>query len=188
MSALAELTALRAQTQGDTRYPDDRLALLCCDLALEALAQHNYGVGAVVVDVRDEICAQAGNAVFGTHLNSAGHAEMRALDQFEASADCSPRDAELFVLLEPCPMCAARALYAGLRAVRWVIPDPDGGMLHRVRHLPPAWRNLAELQHHSRARVSPAVQALCEKIAHADATNLRQQWREHMGLPASPPR
>ncbi len=182
---MSDLTALASRlnaTRAEPDFPDDALALACCELALGALRQDNYGVGALVVDTGGTILSSAANAVFGTHLDSAGHAEMRALDQFEQSPPCSPREAELFVLLEPCPMCTARALYAGLRAVRWVIPDREGGMLHRVRHLPPAWRNLAVLQHHSQARVSNAVEALCHEIATTGLAERRQQWRVHMGL------
>ncbi len=182
MSDLAALAARRTALGADPAFPDDALALACCDLALSALQQHNYGVGALIIGGNGAILASAGNAVFGEHMDSAGHAEMRVIDAFEQEAPCPPRDTELFVLLEPCPMCTTRALYAGMRAVRWVIPDKDGGMLHRVRHLPPAWRNLAGLQHHSPARVSKAVYALCHSITLSGLGDRRQQWRRHMGL------
>lgn len=163
-------------------YPDDVLALRCLQLGQQAAQENSFAVGAVICNANGTIVSEGRNRVFAGRMDSGAHAEMRAINDFEENPPCSPREAELFVLLELCPMCTSRALYAGFRSVRWVLPDHDGGMMHRVNKLPPAWKNLAQLQHHAPARVSPALYKACEELLRSQRQSLRQRWRDHMGL------
>ena len=174
------LKALRPATH------DERLSLRCCELALQSLAAGCLGVGAVITDADGRILAEGHNQVFAAGFNSRAHAEMQAIDQFEQSAGIKPREARLFSLLEPCPMCTARALYAGLRSVRYVLADRDGGMLRQLHRLPPAWRELAALQDQTQAEVGPDFTALATRISGAAQATSRQAWRQATGLNPDP--
>ncbi|MEN8720670.1 MAG: nucleoside deaminase [Oceanococcaceae bacterium] len=161
---------------------DPALVAQLLDKARAALAAGNYPVAAIIADDQGRVMAEAENTVFSAGFDSAAHAEMRVLNTFERLRPCSPRQAHLLVLLEPCPMCTTRLLYAGLASVIYVVPDPDGGMLRHIRRLPPAWRDLARLQDHRRADISHALQQACADIVGQGASERRERWRKLMGL------
>lgn len=161
---------------------DSALVERLLDKARAALAAGNYPVAALIADDQGRVLAEAENTVFSAGFDSSAHAEMGALDVFERLRPCSPRQAHLLVLLEPCPMCTTRLLYSGLASVIYVVPDPDGGMLRHIHRLPPAWRNLARLQAHRRADISRALQKTCADIVGQGATERRGRWRRLMGL------
>jgi len=95
--------------------------------AREAAARGEVPVGAVVVGPDGRILARAGNCVEAAH-DAAGHAEMIAL-RAAAKALGSPRlmGCDLFVTLEPCPMCATAAGLFRIRRVVFGAYDPKGG-------------------------------------------------------------
>ncbi|MEW5728763.1 MAG: nucleoside deaminase [Pseudomonadota bacterium] len=100
------------------------------DLAFaEARAAASRGevpVGAVVV--RDgAVLAAAGNRTEELHDPTA-HAELLALRAAGAALG-SPRleGCDLYVTLEPCPMCAAAISFARIRRVYFGAYDPKGG-------------------------------------------------------------
>ncbi len=102
------------------------------DLALAearaAAARGDVPVGAVVVDpVSGEVVARAGNRVEANHDPTA-HAEILALRE-AAAARGSARlpELDLYVTLEPCPMCATAISFARLRRVEFGAYDPKGG-------------------------------------------------------------
>ena len=74
--------------------------------ARAAAARGEVPVGAVVLDANGMVLAQAGNAT-EARCDASAHAELLAL-RAAATARGEPRlpDCELFVTLEPCPMCA----------------------------------------------------------------------------------
>lgn len=85
-------------------------------------------VGAVIVDPeRGEIIAAAGNRTRELRDPTA-HAEVLAIRQA-----CAKRGAErlpgldLYVTLEPCPMCATAISFARIRRVYFGAYDPKGG-------------------------------------------------------------
>lgn len=85
-------------------------------------------VGAVLVDgVSGEILARAHNQTEITHDPTA-HAEMLAI-RAVAEKRQEPRlpDCDLYVTLEPCPMCAAAISFARIRRVYYGAYDPKGG-------------------------------------------------------------
>lgn len=101
-------------------------------LALEeargAAARGEVPVGAVLVDsASGEVVAQAGNQVEGDKDPTA-HAEMLVIRQ-AAVAHNGARLAgfDLYVTLEPCPMCATAISFARLRRVHFGAYDPKGG-------------------------------------------------------------
>ena len=108
-------------------------------LALE-LAQKGYGyvapnplVGAVVVK-EDRIIGQGWHERFGQP-----HAERNAL----AACIEDPKGADMYVTLEPCPMCAGAILHARLDQVIFGTRDPKGGAVCSVEQmfeLPYNWK------------------------------------------------
>ena len=83
-------------------------------------------VGAVVVRA-GAVLAAAGNRVEEL-ADPTAHAELLAIRTAAAAAG-EPRldGADLYVTLEPCPMCAAAASLARLRRVHFAAYDPKGG-------------------------------------------------------------
>lgn len=90
-------------------------------------------VGAVIV-LNGEIIATAGNRVERDQDPSA-HAEMLAIR--DATAKIGSKwlsDCDLYVTLEPCPMCAGAISLARLRRVYYGAADPkSGGVDHGPR-------------------------------------------------------
>lgn len=85
-------------------------------------------IGAVIVDgTSGEIIARAGNRT-ETNNDPAGHAEIIALRD-AARRRRSPRlgDCDLYVTLEPCPMCAQAISLARIRRLYFAAYDPKGG-------------------------------------------------------------
>lgn len=85
-------------------------------------------VGAVLVDsVSGSVVARAGNQVEADHDPTA-HAEILAIRE-AAAVHGSARlpDFDLYVTLEPCPMCATAISFARLRRVYFGAYDPKGG-------------------------------------------------------------
>ena len=85
-------------------------------------------VGAVVVDARAAVAlASAGNRVEELRDPTA-HAEMLAL-RAAADRQGAPRltECDLYVTLEPCPMCATAISFARVRRLYFGASDPKGG-------------------------------------------------------------
>src|SRR5216684_8111498 len=83
-------------------------------------------VGCVIV--RDgALIARGRNATMAARDPTA-HAEMLAI-RAAAAALASERlaDCDLYVTLEPCPMCAAAISFARIRRLYYGAPDPKGG-------------------------------------------------------------
>jgi len=56
--------------------------------------------------------------------------------------------------LEPCPMCLARLLVAGVQVVKFLAYDELAGMVRQIDQFPTAWRRLWERQEFVLADVS----------------------------------
>jgi len=85
-------------------------------------------VGAVIVDSKTgRVVATNGNQMLGRHDPTA-HAEMLAI-RAAANMVGSQRlvDCDLYVTLEPCPMCAAAISLARIRRLYFGAFDPKGG-------------------------------------------------------------
>jgi tRNA(Arg) A34 adenosine deaminase TadA len=95
--------------------------------ARAAGARGEVPIGAVVVDPGGVVRGAAGNRT--RELNDpTAHAEMLAI-RAACAALASERlvDCDLYVTLEPCPMCAAAIGFARLRRLYYAAPDPKGG-------------------------------------------------------------
>ena len=84
-------------------------------------------IGAVIVGPSGEVLAEAGNRTEELSDPTA-HAEMLAIRAAAARLG-APRLAgcDLYVTLEPCPMCAQAISFARIRRLYWGAPDPKGG-------------------------------------------------------------
>jgi tRNA(adenine34) deaminase len=101
-----------------------QLALAAARLAKAA---GEVPVGAVVVDAEGEILATTHNRVEQDHDPTA-HAEILALREAGRRRG-TPRlvDCDLYVTLEPCPMCAQAIAFARIRRLYFGASDPKGG-------------------------------------------------------------
>ena len=93
-----------------------------------AAARGEVPVGAVLVDgANGEILARAGNRTEEL-ADPTAHAEMLAIREAAASAGVSRLPGcDLYVTLEPCPMCATAISLARIRRLYFGAPDPKGG-------------------------------------------------------------
>jgi len=95
--------------------------------ARAAGARGEVPIGCVVVGPDGAALAEAGNRTEELKDPTA-HAELLAI-RAAAAALGSPRlvGCDLYVTLEPCPMCAQAISFARLRRVYWGAADPKGG-------------------------------------------------------------
>ncbi|HTO82639.1 MAG TPA: nucleoside deaminase [Methylomirabilota bacterium] len=96
--------------------------------AAAAAARGEVPVGAALVDGRTgAILAASGNRVEELHDPTA-HAEMLVL-RAAAAQGAAKRlpDCDLYVTLEPCPMCAQAIAFARIRRLYFGAYDPKGG-------------------------------------------------------------
>lgn len=100
-------------------------------LALQAAerggAAGEVPVGAVIVDAQGSVLAIAHNRVETDHDPTA-HAEMLVIREASRRRG-SPRlpDCDLYVTLEPCPMCAQAIAFARIRRLYYAADDQKGG-------------------------------------------------------------
>lgn len=111
---------------------------LAMDEARAAAERGEVPVGAVVV-ANGEVVARAGNRTLGDRDPTA-HAEVLAIREAcrvlgsERLVGC-----DLYVTLEPCPMCAAAISFARIRRLYFGASDPKGGAVEngvRLYHAP----------------------------------------------------
>jgi tRNA(adenine34) deaminase len=91
-------------------------------------------VGAVLVGADGTVIAASGNRVEEQHDPTA-HAEMLVLREAAATLGAKQLDGcDLYVTLEPCPMCAAAISLARVRRLYFGAYDPKaGGVEHGAR-------------------------------------------------------
>jgi tRNA(Arg) A34 adenosine deaminase TadA len=95
--------------------------------AAQAAANGEVPVGAVLVDEGGTLVAAAGNRVEADHDPTA-HAEMLVLrDGAARLGEKRLTGCDLYVTLEPCPMCAAAIALARIRRLYFGAYDPKGG-------------------------------------------------------------
>jgi len=110
---------------------DDEYMGLCLELARQAAAAGEVPVGAVVV--RDgEVIGAGYNQPIG-EADPTAHAEIVAIREAAKKAgNYRLPDAELFVTLEPCVMCAGAVIQARLRRVTFACSDPKAGFVGSI--------------------------------------------------------
>lgn len=105
--------------------PDDPMAIALRE-ARAAGERGEVPVGAVIVH-NGAIVARAGNAT-NARDDPTAHAEMLVLRAASGAFGSQRlRDADLYVTLEPCAMCAAAISFARVRRLYFGALDPKGG-------------------------------------------------------------
>ena len=133
---------------------DQAMMQLALSEARTAMAAGEVPVGAVVVR-HGQVIATGRNTPIDAH-NPTAHAEMEAI-RAAARAIGNERldDCDLWVTLEPCPMCAGAIAHARIARVYYAAPDPKGGGVdHGPRiftqptchHRPDVYSGLGEAQ------------------------------------------
>lgn len=120
--------------------------------AERAEAAGEVPIGAVLVDgATGDVLATAHNRT-ETDADPTAHAELLAI-RAAAAARGEPRlvDCDLYVTLEPCPMCAQAISFARIRRVYYGAADPKGG---GVAHGP---RIFEQKTCHHRPEVYPGI-------------------------------
>ena len=128
---------------------------LALDEARRAAARGEVPIGAVLTDPDGKVLAASGNRV--EELNDpTAHAEMLVIRR-TAAAVGAPRlvDCDLYVTLEPCPMCAQAISFARLRRLYFGAADPKGGGVEHgprifaqptCHHVPEVYSGIAEIE------------------------------------------
>ncbi len=94
--------------------------------AHKALLEGEVPVGAVVVV--NGIVAGRGHNTVEKEKNAIRHAEINAIEDACRSIGCSRlKGGQLYVTLEPCPMCAGAILNCRIQRVVYGASDKDGG-------------------------------------------------------------
>lgn len=95
--------------------------------ARSAAERGEVPVGAVIIGPDGTILAETGNRT-EQDRDPTAHAEMLAIRRAAATLG-APRlvDCDLYVTLEPCPMCAQAISFARIRRLYWGASDPKGG-------------------------------------------------------------
>lgn len=97
-------------------------------LAHAAARMGEVPVGAVLVDSASGAVIAAVHNRMLTDCDPTAHAEMLALRQAAAAkGEIRLTDCDLYVTLEPCPMCAAALALARVRRIYFGAYDPKGG-------------------------------------------------------------
>jgi len=173
---LDELDDLCANYLPDQKYRHDRYITRCLRQAIGAARKGNFGVGAILVDSRDE-AIEAQNRVFHPYFRSDRHAEMELITKFEESTRgaVSPASYTLYSSLEPCPMCLTRILISGVGATFYATANDAGGMRGLLSHLPTALQGYAEQKIIAQADCSQFLRTIAWRVFEINATSNSQQ-------------
>lgn len=150
---------------------DFELMGLALDEARKAAALGEVPVGAVVAR-HGEVVAAAHNTR-ETEKNALHHAELLAID-----AACKKlggwrlHRCDLYVTLEPCPMCAGALINSRMKTVYYGAPDPKAGSCGSLINL------FALPYNHQPALVSGVLEQECADILRNFFRELRKKRKE----------
>jgi len=103
-------------------------------LAEKAQDANEVPVGAIVV-LDNEIIGEGWNQSIGLH-DSTAHAEIQAIRAAcQSQGNYRLPGADLYVTLEPCPMCAGAIVHTRVNRVIYATPDPRTGAAHSAFQL-----------------------------------------------------
>lgn len=132
---------MRLNTQLNTSVtPHDLLAIEAIKEALKASKNHNYPVGALIVDRDYKILARNHNHVFDPYFNSMGHAEMTTLNEFESKyPEIDYKGISLITSIEPCVMCYSRLILSKIDTIAFIADDPRHGAVEFSKNFPKSY-------------------------------------------------
>lgn len=109
------------------RHPSSPYMILALEQARLAVNAGEVPIGAIIVDSSGNVIASAHNLT-ETHHDATAHAELLAI-RAASQALGSPRlvDCDMYVTLEPCPMCAQAISFARIRRLYFGAWDEKGG-------------------------------------------------------------
>lgn len=117
-----------------TRWPLPEPMKLALEQAQEAARQGEVPIGAVVVH-RGAVIAMAHNRPRAL-TDPTAHAEILAIRAAAARLGQERlEECDLWVTLEPCPMCAGAITHARIARVYYAAPDPKGGAVEHGARL-----------------------------------------------------
>ena len=107
---------------------------MALSLARDAMAEGEVPVAAIITNAEGEVIASASNRV-ERDSDPTAHAEMLVIREAASKLGQNRlNDCDLWVTLEPCPMCAGAIAHARLRRVYYGAEDPkSGGVSHGPR-------------------------------------------------------
>lgn len=164
--------------QIDNAYRDDPYGLVVIKSGLDSLKEGSGGIGACLVDsTTGKVIEYGRNRQYATYFRSDLHGEMDLLNRYEDRMKKStrsrtaenPRECKNLVLvssMEPCPMCLTRIINSGIKTVLYVTEDKEGGMVTRMKHLPPFWREFAADREFRKADCSPKLRQIAHDLFH----------------------
>lgn len=137
-------------------------------LACKAYKMGEVPVGAVIV-IDNKIISRAHNQV-ETLKNPIAHAEMIAIEQATALiSDKYLENAELYVTLEPCPMCAHAISLARIKKIYFAAGDEkSGGVEHGAKVF-----NAKSCHHHPEV-IGGIMEQECSHLIKKFFSNLRK--------------
>ena len=158
------------------QHRHESYALRACHLAVDAARVGTYGVGALLFDGAGRVIVEGHNRVRVGGFQSDLHAEMVVMNAYEATGRPreEARECTLVTSLEPCPMCMARLIVAGIGTVLYLADDYVGGMVSRLHNLPPTFRNIIQ----SQGQVWETAD--CSEELRAVAHGIWMESREHI--------
>ena len=113
---------------------DEKWMRLALEEAEKAFEQGEVPIGAVLVR-GDEVIAR-GHNLRETEKNALGHAELIAIDRgCRALGGWRLQDCELYVTLEPCPMCAGAIINSRIKRVVFGAYDEKAGVCGSLMNL-----------------------------------------------------
>jgi tRNA(adenine34) deaminase len=114
---------------------EERYMRLALAQAQKARDREEVPVGAVVVSA-GKVLGRGYNSPIG-RKDPTDHAEMVAIRRAcRRAGNYRLRDCDLYVTLEPCPMCVGAVIQARIRKVVYGAPDPKAGAVRSVMRFP----------------------------------------------------
>lgn len=158
---------------------DEKYMLLACQEAYKAYESGNFGIGAVLVDENGSVVSKGHNRVFNPSFRSDLHAEMVVMNQFESYHNTKQDLSKytLYTSLEPCPMCLARVITAGVGTVKFACVDTEGGMVSRLSLFPPVWQEIANDRKFTQAIIADELQTIAKELFLSNVNQLDNQLK-----------
>ncbi|MCI5775025.1 MAG: tRNA adenosine(34) deaminase TadA [Aerococcus sp.] len=144
---------------------------------MKAEAIGEVPIGAVIV--KDGVIIGRGYNTRETTNQATTHAEMLAIQEANRTLDnWRLEDCDLYVTVEPCPMCAGAIVLSRIRHVYYGTADPKAGACDTLYHL-----TTDERLNHQAEVTAGVLHAECEKQMKDFFKALRAERKKHSRKP-----